>query len=160
MCLETQRNRDLQVYKQQPKSILFAIHDDQHLRSNYRGTRFCLMSCHCMPCCKQGEGLEENYWQSGSVCLHGGAQIPASLVFFFCLSVLPCLWGQSSWTERNYMQPCNESSRLIVQLSRIPLVAVCALHTADPLIKEVCKFLLSNYKSRLKSKHCSIIKCV
>lgn len=39
------------------------------------------MSCHCMPCCKQGEGLKENYWQSGTVCLHGGAQIPACLVF-------------------------------------------------------------------------------
>lgn len=49
------------------------------------------------------------------------------------------------------MQPCIELSRLIVQLSRIPLVAVCALHTAEPLIKEVCKFVLSSYKGRLKA---------
>lgn len=90
-----------------------------------------------MSCCKQGEGLEENYWQSGTVCLHGGAAMASQPRFILPLRfALPLGANQLRWKEIK-MQPCIALSRFIVQLSRIPLVAVCAFHTAELSIKEV-----------------------
>lgn len=95
-----------------------------------------------MPCCKQGEGLNENYWQSGTVCLHGGAAKASQPRFTLPMRFALPLATNEVGRKEIKMQPCIDLSRFIEQLSRLPLVAVCALHTAEPLIKEGCKIFI------------------
>lgn len=98
--------------------------------------------------CKQGEGLKENYWQPGAVCLHSGAVKASQPRFILPLRLALSLGANQAQPKEIKMQPCSkhvEPFDCTVQLSRIPLVAVCAPHTAELLIKEVCSFYCSNY---------------